>query len=198
MARIIYQVTPPATRAASLEYVKRALRIDHDDDDELIADALDAAISLLDGREGELRRCIVHQTWAIKDRGWPCMFATLPFDDIVSLAVSYLDPDGVRVNLDPEQYYFDRLPLNGEPVLRWASGFVFPATKSAHDAVVIECVTGLAADDSVVPANLKRAIAMITGALLEHPEGKSETGKDNFNIPYGADRLMQPYRRMRF
>lgn len=57
-------ITPPASPVVSLADLKAHLRVDHSDEDALIASLEAAAVSYLDGWGGVLGRCILAQTWA--------------------------------------------------------------------------------------------------------------------------------------
>lgn len=56
-------VAPPEDAAVLLDDLKLFLRVDHDDEDALIASLGDAATGWLDGWNGILARAIMPQTW---------------------------------------------------------------------------------------------------------------------------------------
>lgn len=83
-------VTPPASLPVSLEDARRHCRVVGDDEDELIADMIEAAVSYLDGYHGVLGRCLVTQTWradllTLGDR------VALPFPDAQITEMVYTD-----------------------------------------------------------------------------------------------------------
>lgn len=57
-------ITPPASPVVSLADLKEYLRVDHAEQDALIASLEASAVSDLDGWNGILGRCILAQTWA--------------------------------------------------------------------------------------------------------------------------------------
>lgn len=59
------RVTPPAAPVVPLDDLKAHLRVDHADDDALIAAYEAAAVSYLDGWRGIMGRCILSQQWAV-------------------------------------------------------------------------------------------------------------------------------------
>lgn len=70
MLKRVELVEGPQEAAVSLSDVKRHLRVDHDDEDALIAAYLDAAIAHLDGYSGTLGIALAPQTWrAVFDAG---------------------------------------------------------------------------------------------------------------------------------
>lgn len=83
-------VTPPAALPVTLGDAKLHCRVVGDDEDQLIADMVDAAVSYLDGYGGVLGRCLVTQTWradllSLADR------ISLPFPDAQITEMVYTD-----------------------------------------------------------------------------------------------------------
>ena len=62
-------VTPPTAEVVTLPDMKAHLRVDHDDEDSLIASLTAGAVAHLDGWRGVLGRAIMPQTWA---QEWTC------------------------------------------------------------------------------------------------------------------------------
>lgn len=58
-------VTPPASLPVTLEDARLHCRVDHYDDDTLLATLIGAATGHLDGWTGVLGRCIMPQTWRV-------------------------------------------------------------------------------------------------------------------------------------
>lgn len=63
MLKRIELVQGPQDSAVPLSEVKRHLRVDHDDEDVIIAAYLEAAIAHLDGLSGTLGMALAPQTW---------------------------------------------------------------------------------------------------------------------------------------
>src|SRR5690606_10673336 len=57
------RVTPPAIQPVTLAEAKLHLRVDHDDEDALISNLIQAATGHLDGWTGILGHCLVEQVW---------------------------------------------------------------------------------------------------------------------------------------
>lgn len=87
-------VTPPVGQVVELPELKAHLRVDHDDDDILIASLEMAAVAHLDGWTGILGRCILPQTWAVN---LPAGCHVLPFPDVTG---AVRDIDGVAQPVD--------------------------------------------------------------------------------------------------
>ena len=62
MLRLVTAATEPIL---TLEEAKLHLRVDHDDDDDLIEALVAAVTARLDGRDGILGRCLRAQTWEL-------------------------------------------------------------------------------------------------------------------------------------
>jgi hypothetical protein len=77
-------VTPPIGPLVSLPDLKAHLRVDHSDDDGLIASLELAAVAHLDGWTGVLGRCIQPQTWEVDLAAGRHV---LPFPDVESASI---------------------------------------------------------------------------------------------------------------
>lgn len=87
-------VTAPTQPVVSLFDLRAYLRVDHDDDDALIAALERAAVAHLDGWTGVLGRCIMPQTWEISVAEG---VHTLPFPDVTSATAIV---DGVSESIE--------------------------------------------------------------------------------------------------
>lgn len=76
----------PADPVVTLPLLKSYLRVDFDDDDDVIQVLHDAAVSWLDGYRGVLGRCIMPQTWQVAYDG-PGTYR-LPFPDVQTVTAS--------------------------------------------------------------------------------------------------------------
>ena len=61
-------LTPPAVEPVTLAEAKAYLRVEHDDDDDVIASLIAAARSHI---EAQTRRALITQTWQIRRDSWP-------------------------------------------------------------------------------------------------------------------------------
>lgn len=81
-------VTPPASKPVTLADAKEHLRVDHDDEDAVIAALLDTAVAHLDGWTGVLGRAIMPQTWRVSAMAGEVV---LPMPDVTAASVDYGD-----------------------------------------------------------------------------------------------------------
>lgn len=185
-------VTAPAAPLVSLADAKAQLRVDHDDEDTLIAGLVAAAEGHLDGADGVLRRALVTQTW---EESFPhfaySMFLKLgPVQSITS--VKYYDADNAEQTVSASVYNLYETP--GKAYVQQASGQSWPAqTYSRDDAVTIRyvCGYGAAAD---VPDAIVHAAKLLLSHYYEHRTAVT-AGAIPAVLPLGVAALTAPYRR---
>lgn len=81
-------VTPPTEPVVTLADIKEHLRVLHDDEDLLIQQLVDTAVSWMDGWGGVLGRCIMPQTWRISPADLQAGFRLPDASEVV------VEPDG--------------------------------------------------------------------------------------------------------
>lgn len=191
------RTVPPATTPVSLADMKRHLRVDHTDDDEMIAALLTAATVYFDGWSGILGRCLVEQTWR---QDFPCFttYLRLPLAPALSIEdVVYFDGGNVRQTLDDSIFALlsdERGPYVGlKPSQSW------PASYSRRDAVSVTFKAGyptIPADgdvpaQSAVPDSIKLAIIMHVKSNYDPLDSAT---LDSYNRSIAA--LIAPHRRV--
>jgi uncharacterized phiE125 gp8 family phage protein len=155
--------TAPAEPPVGLDEVKAHLRVDFEDDDDLIEGLIDAATAHLDGFAGILGRAMVTQTWTLGLDATPPALAwsrdwfvfgrgrpnavRLPLPPLIEVdEFRYTDADGVEQILDPDLYRILEGPLSQiEP----AFGLTWPATRLQRRAAEIDFVCGYGAAAAV-------------------------------------------------
>jgi uncharacterized phiE125 gp8 family phage protein len=183
----------PATTPVSLTEAKAHLRVDFDDDDDLITALIAAATDHVDGWAGVLGRALVTQTWR---QDFNCFRPSLrlplaPASEIKS--VTYLDPDGVQQTVDPSNY---ALWADGAgPLVYFVTGFSPPATSIEGKAVSVTYVAGYG-DADAVPAPIKAAILLLIGQWYENREAAISAPGTMQTLPFAVDALLTPYRRV--
>lgn len=174
-------VTPPAA-LLSLGEVKLHLRITDDFEDSLVETFMAAAEAHLDGWNGILHRCILTQTWAVKVEALES--TKLPFPDVQSAVVTYLDAGGATQTVAPENYRVRT--ISGQGWLTFADTYAAPAVLAGRDdAVTISAVFGKAE----APAPLRTAAMMIAAAHYDAAR-KGEP----VSVPDLVNTLVAPYR----
>lgn len=194
-------VTGPVTDPVSLAQAKVHLRVDHDDDDTLIASLVESAAGMIDGPDG-IGYALEEQTWLLTLDGFHEYDFTardlreterwngrrddrirVPLRPVVSVdAVRYLDAAGDEQTLAAENY---RVSFQGgaailTPIAAW------PVPLDAPGAVRIEFKAGAG-----TPAALRAAILLMVGHLYENREAVAKTMAE---MPLAWSSLVGRYR----
>lgn len=184
-------VTSPAVEPVSLADVKRHLRLEHDDDDTILALYISAARQWIDG-DGWLGRALITQTWELTLDEFPTSEIRLPLLPVQEItSVKYDDADGIEQTVDADDYYLDNtsqpswlLPLSDVP---------WPSPMSGTNTVRVRFVAGYGDEPADVPAPIRAAILLMTGHLYANREAVM-TGQRPEQLPLGVDALLAPYR----
>ena len=173
-------VTPPA-ELLTLPEVKAHLRIDGSYEDTFLSGLVAGAAAWLDGWNGVLGRCILTQTWATRHAALEDL--DLPFPDVVSAVVTYLDAAGATQTVTPTDY---RVRTEcGRGRLIFADGYSAPTLLAGRDdAVTVSAVYGRAD----APAPLKVAAMMLVADWYKNREGAG------VNVPHAVNALIAPWR----
>lgn len=166
----------PAELPVTLAEVKASLRVTSSVDDDLITSYLGAAVGHLDGYDGVLGRCLVSQTWAQRFDGWDASFQ-LPFPDVQSVSVTYLDGDGAEQTLAASNY-----ELIGDMVF-FVPEFDAPTLYEASEYPVTCTFAAGYGDAEDVPDPLKAAIKIDVAQMI-----------DGIDVSETHSRLVTPFR----
>ena len=91
-------VTAPSSELMSLVDMKLHLRVDDDEEDDLIVQLMRGAVAHLDGWKGVLSRCILPQTWSVAG---VVGVNVLPFPDVTEARVDGAAVEVVNTGLGP-------------------------------------------------------------------------------------------------
>ncbi|KZY05265.1 hypothetical protein A3721_15150 [Sulfitobacter sp. HI0023] len=182
--------TAPAETPVSLAEAKAHLRVEPEvtAEDGLITGLVAAATAHLDGRAGILGRCIVTQTWVQKYDHWHRIMR-LPFPDVQSVAVSYVDLDGAAQTVAPGLYTIQEDAIGG--YVRFEDAFARPSIGPDVTGVSITFDAGFGVASNV-PSAIKAAILLHIGTLYEY----RETMADGVQPTNAHEMLIAPYRRV--
>lgn len=185
---ISYLLAGPAGEPVSLGEAKAFLRLDSDAEDGLLVTLIAAARLHIESVSG---RALLRQTWRLVLDGWPAeRVVSLPVTPLISIeAVTAFDEQGDDHAVPVGQFLTEpeRLLLpasvDGMPELRERLG------------LEIDYVAGFgeAAD---VPPDLKQALLVLVGHWFENRDSVLVAGAGAV-IPFGFDRLVASYRKVR-
>jgi len=184
---IIYSkvTTEPSVEPITSTEAKVHLRVDHTDEDSLIAILIQAARETVEQRTG---RSLITQSRTIKMDYFPqTNTIQIPYGPLISVtSVKYYDEDNVQQTMSASLYEVDTY----SNVPRIVVTDSWPATYDKINAVEIIYSAGYGAAGSNVPKPLKQAMYLILGHLYENRE---QVGTISYEIPFGAEVLMSPY-----
>lgn len=181
-------ITPPAAMPVTVGEMKQHSRIDHNDDDDMVAGVIAAAVAHLDGWHGILGRCILAQTWAQSFDGFPAGdVLRLPFPDVSAVTITYRDAANVQQTLASSVYALAH-DASGS-VIRLADGATWPATFTRPDAVTVQMTAALGAQQ--LPA-VKVAILMLAAHWYQNREAVAGPMAE---MPLSVASLITPLRR---
>lgn len=165
-------VVPPADLPVSLDEAKKECRVNHDEEDSLIAGYIEAAVSHLDGYRGILGRCLITQDWRMDLACLPAALR-LPFPDAVVVAATFTDASAGAIAWLPHESL-------APSVWRASAGWGRPAS------IIIRAGFGPLAED--VPRALQVAILKMVRHFYDREPGE---------IPTSAEALISPFRMRR-
>jgi uncharacterized phiE125 gp8 family phage protein len=179
----ITTIAPPASEPVSLAEAKLFLRVDHDDEDDLITTLIVAAreaVETASGRALITRRVRESLDVWRRDGATGAVLGLGPVSEIV--AVRLLSDSEAESVIDAAQYRLDG--ERDRPRLVFASGL--PATLRQVGGIEIDYDAGFADDPADLPVALRLAVLQIVAALYEVRQGDAP-------IPASARALMRPF-----
>ncbi|SIP94288.1 phage conserved hypothetical protein, phiE125 gp8 family [Rhizobium sp. RU35A] len=181
---------PPLAEPVTLAEVKAHLRIDHADEDALLAGLIQVARLHL---ERETGLCLLVQGWRLCLDDWPddgvVQIVRAPVRTIE--AVSVYDGLGQVVHPALTGHVLD---ANRQPARLWLSSRPLPGR--AINGIEIDFTAGFGETGAEVPASLIRAI-LLHVAHMHAFRGVVALDEQPAGVPDGYGRLVAPYRMRR-
>ena len=198
-------LSAPVEEPLCLDDVKKHLRVDYDDDDDLIQGLIGGARS---AAEVETQRQLVTCTWRlIMDQfpgpslmgipyGQPYTIPghaiCLPKSPVQSVTqITYLDMAGVQQTLDPSTYTApdDQDMTRITPIF----GRIWPPTLPQMGAVQVDFIAGYGTHADV-PQGIKAWMKLMVGAMYENREIATTVQRGNVVEMPWAGGLLDPFR----
>jgi uncharacterized phiE125 gp8 family phage protein len=177
--------TDATTEPLLLADVKSDLKIDHSEDDALIARLIKAARLAC---EQKLERTLIETTWDLTVDFFPSALKLL-YPRIMSVSsVKFYDEDGALQTLDPLDYTVDTVSEPGWLVPAYEKAW--PDTRVMPNAVTVRYIAGYGAAASSVPEDIKLWILLHVGHFYEN---RQAAGAEMQLLPLW-DSLLDPYR----
>lgn len=184
------QLTAPAALPVSLAEFKADRRIDHADEDARLTQALNAAVSMIDGPNG-VGVCMMSQVWTLTLDAFPAGPVPLGLRPVTSVdSVTYLDAAGDSQALDAADWRSALLAT--KPLIEPVYNRTWPTTYPVRGAVAVTFSAGWASA-SEVPADLKAAVMLLAAHNFEQREPLI-VGASVAPLPLSVDWLLARYR----
>jgi len=170
----------------SLDQAKDYLKVDHDDEDDLITQIIGSAQNWA---EKYTRRQLLVATYDLYLDSFPDVIElyNCPSSDVVT--VKYYDTDGDLQTFASSDYIVDVVSEPGRIAL--APDSSWPDVQNRINAIVIRYVTGWA-NGTLVPKPIRDGIMLCIGHLYENRQAIT---KDLFHeLPMGAEFLFEMYK----
>jgi len=187
-----YMLAAPAAEPLTLAEAKRWLRVDHVDDDPLIASLIKGARERIEARTG---RAIMAQSWRIVLDAWPGPSrqggarVTLPVLPAAAVtAVRLLDAAGEPAILASTRYALE--PGAEPPCLVVTDP---PNPGRGRNGIEIDVVAGYGGTPADCPEPLRQAMRLLIVAAYE-ARGPERAGAARPEVIEAVDRLLAPYR----
>jgi uncharacterized phiE125 gp8 family phage protein len=182
-------LTGPAAEPVTLAEAKSHLRVEHDDDDDLIA-ALIAGSRI--HVEAQTRRALITQTWRLTRDVWPAsgLLAVLPVPLLSLAAVRIYASDNTAQALDPAAFIVDKAAAPA--LLAFAPG-ALSAPGRAVAGIEVDITAGYGTTPASVPEPLRQAIRLLTAHWYEN-RGLATVGNAVAVLPTTVAALIAPYR----
>lgn len=182
----------PSSEPVSLDEAKVYLRIDHSDEDALIASLITTSRLQV---EAGLGLALIEQQWMVQADCWPLSgVVDLPLRPLQSVdEIRVLDGDGVPTILDSLTYAVD---TNGDrPRVASRTGY-WPLPGARLAGIEIDITAGFGTDAADVPEDLRQALLALLAHWYEH-RGLVELGSQSPPIPSAVSQLLSPYKAVR-
>jgi uncharacterized phiE125 gp8 family phage protein len=177
-------LTPPAVEPLTLAEAKAFLRVEHDDEDDLITQLVRAARGHV---EAATRRALIRQTWLVSLDEWPRDGRiALPFAPLIEvMAAQVLDGAGSPHTLDLQAFV-----VVPEASLAFVPG-TLGAPGRSYSGIVLDIAFGYGSAASDIPEPLRQAVRLLAGHWYEN---RAMAGDSVARLPPGLDRLLASFR----
>jgi uncharacterized phiE125 gp8 family phage protein len=182
-------LTGPAAEPVTLAEAKLFLRVEHDDDDDLI-EALIAGSRI--HVEAQTHRALITQSWRLVRDSWPenGRIGVLPVPLASIVAARTYDAAGAAHTFDTAAFALDK---SGAPALLAFTPGALPVPGRATAGIEIDITAGYGASAESVPEPLRQAVRLLTAHWYEN-RGLVTVGAEAAMMPASVAALIAPYR----
>jgi uncharacterized phiE125 gp8 family phage protein len=185
----LIRTVQPTDEPLTIHDARQQCRVDTDEDDNLIADYLQAAREFC---EEFTSRTFLTTTWRMRMDGFPnndgpIILPRPPLQTVTS--VTYQDTAGVATVLASSKYTIDSDSEPGRIIL--AYGQSWPSVRDIQQAVTVVFIAGWMTA-SAIPAAIRKAVAATTGTFYGLRESVAERKIED--VPHAAEMLLWQHR----
>jgi uncharacterized phiE125 gp8 family phage protein len=179
----------PALEPVTLDEAKAYLRVEHDDDDDIIAALIAGARVHV---QAQTRRALITQSWRLIRDAWPdsgrVAVVPVPLRELLAARIYRLD--GSTQAIDPAAFVADTAAAPA--VLSFASG-ALPVPGRVIAGIELDVETGYGDAPADVPEDMRQAIRILVAHWYEN-RGLIAIGQTVAVLPQAAAALIAPYR----
>jgi uncharacterized phiE125 gp8 family phage protein len=182
-------LTAPAVEPVTLAEAKAYLRVEHDDDDAVIAALIAGARVHV---EAQTRRALIAQTWRLVRDCWPAdgRIAALPVPLREVAAARVIDAEGATQAIDPQAFIADTASA---PAIIAFAPWSLPMPGQQVAGIEIDIDVGYGEGPADVPEPLRQAIRLLLAHWYEN-RGLVATSQSAALLPATAAALIAPFR----
>ncbi len=182
-------LTPPAVEPVTLAEAKAYLRVEHDDDDDVISALIAAARIHV---EAQTRRALITQTWRLRRDVWPGdgRIEVVPAPLGRLLAARIYDAAGAPHAIDLAAFSADGAAAPG--LVAFVPGSLPPPGRAAA-GIEIDVEVGYGDAPADVPEPLRQAIRLLVAHWYEN-RGLIALGQTVAVLPATVAAMIAPYR----
>lgn len=180
-------LTAPAVEPLALAEAKAFLRVEHGDDDAVVA-ALIAGSRI--HVESQTRRALITQSWRLSADGWPenGRLQVLPAPLQALTVARVFDFEGMAHDVDIQVFVLDK----GASLLAFAP-WALPAPGRVAAGIELDVTVGYGDAAADVPEALRQAIRLLVAHWYDN-RGLIAVGQQAAELPATVSALIAPYR----
>ncbi len=188
MMAVLEQTVAPTTEPLCLADAKAHMRVEIDDDDEMIVGLIKTARAYI---ENATWRQLISATWKWYLPGFPrVFFVPKPPLQSAGTSITYVDSAGATQTLAASVYDVNAKSSPGRIVEAYAQGW--PSTRDDENAVIVTFVAGYGNSASDVPDPLVKAMKLMVSQLYENREPVTLNATPSI-VPYAMGSMLEPY-----
>jgi uncharacterized phiE125 gp8 family phage protein len=182
-------LTGPAVEPVTLAEAKAYLRVEHDDDDDVISALIAGARVHI---EAQTRRALITQTWRLTRDVWPIdgriLILPAPLRELTAARVVMLN--GSTQDISPSDFSADRA---GAPAILAFGPGALPMSDRPIAGIELDVDVGYGDAPADVPEPLRQAIKLLIAHWYEN-RGITASGREAAVLPHTVAALIAPYR----